>query len=224
MDKVSWLIPIYKPNFDWLRDTINSCYAQSGIDWCGVLIDDGNDGPTADSIEQLGDLDSRWKIVHLKHNSGVAEALNAGLKALPDCSHVARIDADDTSYPDRLQKQLHYLKSNDLDLIGCGIRFVQNDKHKDQLPVEDVCYFLKLGEMTISHPCWFFKVGIITQYETDYPWAEDFATLCRVYKEGKHLGNIPEILVTKRQHQDRASVVHRQLQGQSKNAAMRKFL
>lgn len=66
-------------------------------------------------VKQNPDL---FKVIQLKKNGGLGNALNEGLK---NCSFelVARMDADDICFPDRCEKELKLFEAND-DLIICG--------------------------------------------------------------------------------------------------------
>lgn len=38
--------------------------------------------------------------------------------------YIARFDGDDIAAPDRIEKQLHYLEANDLDIVGCQMHSI----------------------------------------------------------------------------------------------------
>jgi glycosyltransferase involved in cell wall biosynthesis len=53
----------------------------------------------------------------------LSHALNLGIEA--SCyPYVARMDADDIAWPDRLERQLLYLEQNHLDMVGCDLRLI----------------------------------------------------------------------------------------------------
>ncbi len=55
-------------------------------------------------------------------NIGLTASLNKALKVLWWRLCVARMDSDDISMPNRLYKQLEYLKLHKLDIVGCETR------------------------------------------------------------------------------------------------------
>ena len=68
-----------------------------------------------------------FKFVSLPENGGLGVALREGLKA---CSYdiVARMDADDISYPERFEKQLKFLQENpDVALVSSWMSYFEND-------------------------------------------------------------------------------------------------
>jgi len=56
----------------------------------------------------------------------LAHALNVALSHAR-YDYVARMDADDVSHPDRLKRQLDYLTSNKLDLVGAAARLIDEE-------------------------------------------------------------------------------------------------
>jgi len=81
-----------------------------------VVIDDGSTDGSADVIESLGDDRVR---LYRRQDRGIVATLNEGVSL---CSHdwIARMDADDWSYPDRLAEQCKV----DADIIGSQVRIV----------------------------------------------------------------------------------------------------
>lgn len=77
-----------------------------------------------EETEVLGNTDVR--VVRLKHNMGLANALNIGLA---HCSHeiVARVDADDISLPRRFAVQVPLVEDG-LGLLGSAIQEFSDDE------------------------------------------------------------------------------------------------
>src|SRR5262245_28004345 len=75
-----------------------------------LVIDDGSTDGTAAIAEELAAGDSRVRVLHRAHE-GLSPALNAGIAAARG-EYVARMDADDVSVPDRLQKQVAFLDAH----------------------------------------------------------------------------------------------------------------
>ena len=61
--------------------------------------------------------DLRIKFIAHTSTRPIYEALNEGINVAKG-TYIARMDADDISDPERLQKQLNYLEKNNLDLMG----------------------------------------------------------------------------------------------------------
>lgn len=74
------------------------------------VVDDGSTDDTPVILARLAAEDGRIQ-VHRKSNGGVVEASNHGL-GFCRAPFVARLDADDLCYPDRLERQVGYLRSH----------------------------------------------------------------------------------------------------------------
>lgn len=55
--------------------------------------------------------------------SQLSHALNVGIDK-SSFEYIARMDSDDVAWPDRLERQLAFLRENDLDMVGCDLRLV----------------------------------------------------------------------------------------------------
>jgi len=81
------------------------------------------DGPVGGKIELVLNhwkklLGSKFLILRMGYNVGLARALNAGLRACT-YGYVARMDADDVSLPERFKVQVQFMKKNpDISLLG----------------------------------------------------------------------------------------------------------
>jgi glycosyltransferase involved in cell wall biosynthesis len=91
----------------YFEKALESCLNQTLLPDEIVLI---KDGPLKKGLEDvIGKMCSRFpnklKVIPLKDNVGLGEALRLGLKA---CSHgiIARVDSDDINMPDRFRIQL----------------------------------------------------------------------------------------------------------------------
>ena len=105
MARVSVLLPVYNGEA-YLAEALQSIIAQDYHDFDIHIIDDGSTDTTADIIDKLKDNRLNY---HKIKNIRIVGALNYGLKLL-DCEFVARMDADDISFPFRLSRQVDFLK------------------------------------------------------------------------------------------------------------------
>ena len=106
MPNVSFLLPVYN-GARYLAETLDSLLAQDYPDFDIVAVDDGSTDASAGILAAYAADHPRIRIL-TKPNGGLVDALNHGLAEL-DCAFVARIDADDTCFPDRLSKQLDFM-------------------------------------------------------------------------------------------------------------------
>lgn len=94
-----------------IKEAIDSIIGQTYKHWKLVIC---NDCSTDDTLEILLDyqsLHSNIFVIQNEQNLGLAASLNHCLE-LVDTKYVARMDGDDISHPDRLQKQVEFLDNN----------------------------------------------------------------------------------------------------------------
>lgn len=106
-------------NANTLRDALKSIFAQTFQDWELIIIDDYS---TDGSFEMATSIsDSRVKVYREEKRFGFVNALNR-MTELAQGRYYARMDADDMMHPERLSRQLQYLKANkDLDLVDTAM-------------------------------------------------------------------------------------------------------
>ncbi|MFW7415413.1 glycosyltransferase [Demequina sp. SO4-18] len=122
-DRFSLLLPYYAGDrAEFLRDAFRTSVDEQTRPPNEVVM--VRDGPVGDDLnDAVADL-AQASTVPLRHieldvNDGLANALTVGLDT---CAHeiVARMDADDLSFPERFARQLDLL-SPGLDLVGSGL-------------------------------------------------------------------------------------------------------
>ena len=103
------VIPAYNAR-DTLASAIGSIQRQTVRDIGIVVVDDGSTDGSAELLAEIGAGDERVRVV-TQANGGIVDALNTGL-AHTDAAFIARFDADDIAFEDRLEKQLDFLRAN----------------------------------------------------------------------------------------------------------------
>jgi hypothetical protein len=93
---------------------IASCLSQTFTDFELLVIDDASQDDTARIAASFDD--PRVRVIRLERNVGAGAARNHGLRAARGAL-VAILDADDLSYPARLERQVSYLATHP----GCGL-------------------------------------------------------------------------------------------------------
>ncbi len=114
---------------------VRSLLMQSLSDWELILIDDGSRDDGAARVAAFGD--SRIRIVTHKEAEGLPRRLNEGID-LARGAYIARMDADDVCYPERLETQIGLLRSDSsLDLVASkALVFNHEGKPVGIFPVE----------------------------------------------------------------------------------------
>ena len=92
----------------YLGAAIDSILAQTFQEFEFIIVDDGSTDNTESLIRAYSD--SRIRLIS-KPNTGLADSLNVGLEAAKG-TWIARIDADDISEPQRLERQLQRIRAS----------------------------------------------------------------------------------------------------------------
>ena len=109
-------IPFYNAE-KYLDYAIKSVLNQSYIGWEMILLDDGSTDLSL-SLAQKYIYDTRVNVMSDGQNRGLVYRLNE-LVRLSKCKYFVRMDADDIMHPQRLEKQLQYLKEHpNVDIVG----------------------------------------------------------------------------------------------------------
>jgi len=120
---ISVLMPVYNCE-KYLREAIDSILNQTFKDFEFIIINDGSNDNSENIILEYND--NRIKLYN-KDNGGVSSALNYGLQ-LCNAKYVARFDADDICYLNRLQDQYEFMEANpDYVLIGSDADYVDEN-------------------------------------------------------------------------------------------------
>ena len=122
MPTVSVIIPFYN-RVKWLREAVQSVFAQTYQDFEVILIDDGS----SESLDELAELkDERIRYVR-QQNKGPAAARNIGLD-LARGRYIAFLDADDIFLPMKLERQVSCMEENpDIMLSHTSYQLMSSD-------------------------------------------------------------------------------------------------
>jgi glycosyltransferase involved in cell wall biosynthesis len=121
--KITVLMPAYNAS-NYISEAIASVLEQTFSDFELLIIDDGSVDDTADIVRRFND--PRIVLIQQK-NAGIAAALNSGLK-LARAEYIARFDADDICYANRLEMQYEFMMSNPgCIVVGSDVDYVDVD-------------------------------------------------------------------------------------------------
>lgn len=110
--KVSVIMGVFNPgDRERFLRAVRSIVRQSFTDWELLLYDDGSREPCARMIQQAAEMDDRILYIRGQRNYGLAHALNECIWRAQG-RYIARMDDDDVSRPDRLERQYAFLESH----------------------------------------------------------------------------------------------------------------
>jgi glycosyltransferase involved in cell wall biosynthesis len=107
--QISVLMPVYQAE-RYLEEAVESILAQSFDDFELLALDDGSTDESPRILAALADRDDRIR-VHVAPHAGLVSRLNEGL-AQARGTYIARMDADDISYPERFERQIAFLETH----------------------------------------------------------------------------------------------------------------
>ncbi|ELZ56307.1 MULTISPECIES: glycosyltransferase family 2 protein [unclassified Haloferax] len=203
---VSVIIPTYNRPEKLLR-AVNSVLEQTYQDIEIIVI---NDFPEQDVSEVLPDYESVRCIQH-KQNRGAPVARNNGIQS-SNGEFIALLDDDDAWKPQKLEKQIEYIKSasSSVGLVYAGREIIYSDGKKDvEISNNDGWVHQELlkknfipSETPIIRAECFDCVGL---FDPDLPSCQDYDLWLRIAKEYK-VGVLEQPLaIAFRDHEDRIS-------------------
>ncbi|TSD65880.1 glycosyltransferase [Inquilinus sp. KBS0705] len=212
---VSIIMPVYNCK-DFVAAAIDSMLSQTLTDFELLIIDDASTDSTVAIVS--GYNDARIKLIIKLINTGLIESLNIGID-LATGTYIARMDGDDISYPERLQKQVTFLNNNP-DVALCGTWYkmlssgvvVEHPQHNEDIKLALLEY------CALGHPTVMFRRQFILdnnlKYNEAFEAAEDYELWTRMATKGR-IANLPEVLLTYRDHDSQVSKQKKALQYQN---------
>jgi len=168
-----------------VETAVQSIIKQSYTNWELIIIDDGSTDNTLNVLEKF--TDKRIKVHSDGLNKGLAVRLNE-LVHLSSGEYFARMDADDISYPDRIEKQLIFLCEHDyVDLVSTRVLIVSDDlrcmgTYPYHVDHDEICSRPYSG-FYMPHPTWMGKKKwfLDNLYNEKSFMSEDQELLLRTY-------------------------------------------
>lgn len=111
-DLISIITPLYNAS-RFIEQTIRSVISQSYTNWEMIIVDDCSDDGSYEIAQSWAEQDPRVKVFRLPGNSGPAIARNKAIE-MAQGRYIAFLDSDDLWMPQKLEKQLMFIRKNDL--------------------------------------------------------------------------------------------------------------
>lgn len=199
---ISVIMSTYKEDEKLLRESIESILNQTYKDFEYIIILDYPDNDVHKSvIEEYALKDDRIHFYINEKNMGLTDSLNRGL-SLCHGEYIARMDADDISLPDRLERQMKYLEKNHYDLIG-GITEMINENGTLLYSIKSVPTDPKKinkalrYSQCIAHPTWLGRKEVFEKNAgyRHMPLCEDYDFTLRAVLNGFVISNLNEAVL-----------------------------
>ncbi|MCD4848056.1 MAG: glycosyltransferase [Candidatus Aegiribacteria sp.] len=212
---VSVVLPFRNAD-SFLSEALVSIAGQTFQEFEVILVNDNSDDTSPAIAKDCCRQDPRFCLIH-SSGRGLVDALNSGL-ARSRGDWIARMDADDISLPERLEKQLNLaLSAGPETVISCQVESFPDDVVTNGyrmyeswlnhlIEPEDIKKNLFV-ESPVPHPTAFFhREGILAAggyLERELP--EDYELWLRLWNRGFRFSRVPEVLLRWRDHPDRFS-------------------
>lgn len=209
---VSIVLPVYNAEL-FVAKAINSILQQTYTEFEFIIINDGS----TDGSEQiiLSFNDNRIRYIKNDTNLKLIATLNKGI-ALAQGAYIARMDADDESYPNRLRQQVAFMQANPavgalgtyakrIDIrTGHSIDWKFPTTHKAML-----CRMF--WGSTIIHPTAIIRREALVNnhFNAEYQHAEDYK-LWKDIAQTYQLANLPEFLLNYSEHDGQITTTQQQ--------------
>lgn len=204
--KISVLMPVYNAEL-YIEQAIESILSQTFDNFEFIII---NDGSTDNSENKINSYDDK-RIVYIKNetNKGLIYSLNLGI-SLAKGKYIARMDADDISYTNRLFEQFNFMENNpEVSLLGTGFVFMNSEIEIYHPQLNDQIKVNLLRDTALAHPTVMFRRKDITKYNLSYKEkyksAEDYKLWTDFAINNLIMANLPIVLLKYRQHSNQIS-------------------
>ena len=203
--KITVLLPVYNCEL-YIQTAVESILSQTFTDFEFLIIDDASTDGTLSILKKIND--SRIQLIEKPVNSGYTNSLNYGL-TIAKGEYIARMDADDISYPERFAKQIAYLDTHP-EVVVCGTTYkiLGNDK-QITLPIHNEA--IKIGLLwgnCISHPSAMIRKSVLEQNKIQYDTTKEPAEDYHLWIQLLHFGalyNLPDVLLEYRVYSHQVS-------------------
>lgn len=212
-ETVAVIMSVYRSDkLDFVVEAINSILLQT---YSNIKILIYRDGGISEDVECYFNLlcenNKKVKYFISDTNSGLAFALNFLIDECmgdDDIKYIARMDSDDIAHPERISKQVDFMKKNQVDASGTfceefGASFSLKIK-KVPISHKDIVEF-SITRCPFIHPTMIFRKNVFVnkaiRYPTDTSFTEDMALWFLLIDNGFKLANLNLVLLKYRMNE-----------------------
>lgn len=208
---ISVIMSVYNEKLEWLKKSIESILLQTLSDFEFLIIID-NPSLNDENVKYLRDIerkDSRVKLYFNDKNLGLMKSLNKGI-GLAKGNYIARMDADDISFKNRLEKEIQFLENNHYDMVAANRvdidengNEISRSLHLKNVPEKHLPY-----SNFIVHPSVLVKTEVMRAlggYREFYN-SEDYDMWLRIMSAGYKIGIMDDYLIYYRIRQSSMSL------------------
>lgn len=196
----------------YLSYAIESILLQTFKDFEFIIVDDCSTDNSWKIIKDYARQDSRILPLRNSENLRTTKTLNRGLRVTKG-KYMVRMDADDWSYPDRLQKQFDFMENR----LNVGVSGGTIEICDERLKVLNLRRYPQTDENVrkiifryspFAHPATIWRMKIIKEiggYNENIPLTQDYELYFRVGQKSK-FSNLSDVILKLRTHNDSSSL------------------
>jgi len=202
-----------------VRRALESLSRQTFSDFEVVVVDDGSTDGTGEILQSLAREDNRIRVFP-REPMGIVPALEFA-RAQAGGRYLARMDADDGAFSERLQSQMDLMASDRrIVLCGTGVVYFPRERVREGalryeswingLSTHDALVRDLFVECPIPHPTFLLRsevMELVGGYR-EMGWPEDYDLVLRLWEGGGRFGKVPEVLLRWREGEERLSRTH----------------
>ena len=185
--EVDIILPNYNSS-EFIEQTIDSVIGQTHKNWNLIIVDDCSDEKTKKILNKYSQ-NKDIQIVFLDKNKGAAFCRNNALE-LSKSEYVAFLDSDDVWFPDKLIKQINFMKKNNYDFTYTNYTPYKGEENIDISnqnsiqPREKYNFDSFIKDTSIATSTMMIKGELARKYKfTDTKICEDYFYKCSILKE-----------------------------------------
>lgn len=205
------LLPIYRESKEMVQTSIESMLAQTYRPLHIYLAYDDPDGPLQNLLGEYEIDHDEITLIKNKQNLGLVDNLNSAIQAISE-PLIARMDADDISYPKRLEDEFRFLRENNLDFAMSGIDLLTpqgetaRGRAYPRLLTNDLVRIQSVLNVSL-HPTWLLKKQVYAQLGgyRHFDSCEDLDFMLRALQAGIAVGRLDSPTVLYRTGNDSIS-------------------
>ena len=198
--KISVVMPVYRPRELQLETSIESILNQAFTDFEFIIICDKPRKEDIAVIKKYELEDQRVMCWYHSQRAGLVNSLNEGF-TLAQGKYIARMDSDDFSRPERLQKQYDFMEAHpEIGISGSyhSLKREGTDSVCEYPLDDDRIRCALMFDTAFAHPTVIIRNDFIRTlpgpYDINFIHAEDYELWVRCAGKTK-FANIPEVLV-----------------------------
>lgn len=207
-------MPVYNGE-KFLRDAVESILNQTFSDFELIVINDGSSDSSANIITSY--TDPRIVFINNDSNMGLPYVRNQGVDASRG-EYIAWLDCDDTSMPDRLEKQVRLLDDDPqigvcgawVKIIGAGSeQITQHPTDPEYIRASLLFYNCLANSTVMMRAVCTREIGV--RFDLSHQLSQDYGLWVRIPTEWKII-NLPEVLTIYRLHSNQVTETYKQSQ------------